>query len=276
MSISSLRRLAKSPAAGGLVLPIALALAVSACASKKKASLGSHTDATGASYGGKDYSAAEVSAAVEKWGKRYSSDPDDPEIALNYATVLRMNGQLDQAVAVLRKATIKHQKDRQIAAAYGKALAAKGRFGEAMKVIRAAHSPDQPDWRLLSAEGAILDQTGAHDEARTRYAQALKIRPNEPSVLNNEGLSYVLSGDLTKAEAVLRRAVAQPGSDSRVRQNLALVLGLSGKFDEAEKIARDELDPRQAEANIAYLRGMLSQRNSWQKVKEADARRTSG
>ena len=63
----------------------------------------------------------------------------------------------------------------------------------------------------------------------------------------------------------------QPSADSRVRQNLALVVGLQGRFPEAEQIARRELLPQQADANVAYLRGMLSQQNSWQKFAAKDS-----
>jgi len=260
MSTFSVRRLTKKLSLGTILVPIILATALTAC-STKKSSVGSHS-------GGSDgtVSASQAQAEVQKWGAKYASKPDDRDIAISYASALRRNNQLDQSVAVLRKAMIKHQNDRTVAAAYGKALAAKGDFDSALKVIRSAHSPDQPDWRLLSAEGAILDQTGDNARARALYQQALKITPNEPSILNNLGLSYALSGDLNEAESVLRRAVAQPRADSRVRQNLALVLGLQGKFDEAEKIAMDELSPEQARENMAYIRGMLSERNSWDRV----------
>jgi Flp pilus assembly protein TadD len=70
----------------------------------------------------------------------------------------------------------------------------------------------------------------------------------------------LLSNELPDAEYNLRRAATLPGADSRVRQNLALVLGIQGKYDEAIQVARAELDPRQAEANIAYLRSMMQQR----------------
>jgi Flp pilus assembly protein TadD len=80
----------------------------------------------------------------------------------------------------------------------------------------------------------------------------------------------VLSGDLKTAETYMRNAAAQPSADSRVRQNLALVVGLQGRFPEAEQIARRELSPQQADANVAYLRGMLSQQNSWQKLAAKD------
>jgi len=45
-----------------------------------------------------------------------------------------------------------------------------------------------------------------------------------------------------------------------VRQNLALVVGLQGRFAEAEEIARADLPPDQAAANVAYLRQMLARK----------------
>ncbi len=84
-------------------------------------------------------------------------------------------------------------------------------------------------------------------------------------------MSYLLAKDLKTAETYLRAAAEQPGADSGVRQNLALAVGLQGRFPEAEAIARKELSPEQAEANVAYLRGMLSQQNSWQKLAAKDS-----
>jgi Flp pilus assembly protein TadD len=112
---------------------------------------------------------------------------------------------------------------------------------------------------------------GKASEARARYRDALDIMPNEPSVLSNLGMSYVLTGDLRTAETYMRQAAGQPTADSRVRQNLALVVGLQGRFPEAEQIARRELSPQQADANVAYLRSMLSQQNSWQKLASKDS-----
>lgn len=109
---------------------------------------------------------------------------------------------------------------------------------------------------------------GKTGEARDLYKQALIINPNEASILSNMGMSYVLSGELATAEQYMRQAVSGKGSDSRVRQNLALVVGLQGRFDEAENIAKQELSPQQAQANVRYLRSMLSQQNSWNMLKD--------
>jgi Flp pilus assembly protein TadD len=65
----------------------------------------------------------------------------------------------------------------------------------------------------------------------------------------------------------LRRAAAR-SRDPRVRQNLALVVGLQGRFAEAESIARADLPPDDAAANVAYLRQMLAQQNGMQQAQQ--------
>lgn len=216
--------------------------------------------------------ASELATAAERIGSAYERDPKDRQNGLTYANILMMTGRDTQALAVMQQVAIAHPSDRDVLAAYGKAQAAAGQMEQALSTISRAQTPDRPDWRLYSAEGAVLDQLGRSSEARSRYRMALDLKPNEPSVLSNLGMSYVLSGDLRTAETYLKSASQQPEADSRVRQNLALVVGLQGRFDEAERTARQELDPQQAEANVAYLRSMLAQQNSWKQLaaKEAD------
>ncbi|MGZ2481633.1 Flp pilus assembly protein TadD [Rhizobium pisi] len=214
--------------------------------------------------------ASELRVATDRLGQAYEKNPRDPVNGVNYANLLRMNGRDAQALAVMQQVAISNPSDRNVLAAYGKAQAAAGQFQQALDTIGRAQTPDRPDWKLISAEGAVLDQMGKASDARQRYRDALDIQPNEPSILSNLGMSYVLTGDLRTAETYLRSAASQPTADSRVRQNLALVVGLQGRFPEAEQIARRELSPQQADANVAYLRGMLSQQSSWQKLAAKD------
>ena len=214
----------------------------------------------------------ELARAAETVGQRYDRNPKDKATGVTYANILRMSGKNDQALSVMQQVAIAHPNDRDVLAAYGKAQAAAGQLEPALATISRAQTPDRPDWRLISAEGAILDQLGRSNEARQRYRAALDAQPNEPSVLSNLGMSYVLSGDLRTAETYLRQASTQAAADSRVRQNLALVVGLQGRFAEADQIARRELSPQQAEANVAYLRGMLAQQNSWAKLAAKDGK----
>jgi len=203
---------------------------------------------------------------------RYRTNPQDPDVALDYAHALRMTGQRAQAVAVLEQATIVHPNHRALLGAYGKALADNGNYQQALGVLGRAHTPEQPDWRILSAQGAVLDQMGRHGEAQRYYSSALKIVPDEPSVLSNLGLSYALSKDLRQAETTLKRAATGRTADPRVRQNLALVVGLQGRFEEAESIARADLPPDEAAANVEYLRQMLARQGARKNAEPAAPR----
>jgi len=163
---------------------------------------------------------------------------------------------------VVEQSTITLPKNKALLAGYGRALADNGNFQQAFDVLGQAHTPDNPDWRILSAQGAVLDQLGRFEEARQYYSSALKIVPDEPVVLSNLGLSYVLSNDLPKAEETLRRAYGHAAGDQRVRANLALVVGLRGNMAEAEKIARADLPPEEAAANVTQLKLLLTRKEN--------------
>jgi Flp pilus assembly protein TadD len=195
--------------------------------------------------------------AAEVYGDRFRANPKDANAAVAYGQALRANGQREQAVAVLEQATLANPGNKVVLAAYGRALADNGNFKLAFDVLAKSHTPANPDWRILSVQGTVLDQMGRHDDAQRYYDSALKIMPGEPSVLSNRGMSYMLSKDLPHAEEALRQAYASQRADARVRQNLALVVGLQGRFAEAESIAKADLPPDEAAANVAYLKEML-------------------
>ncbi|WP_161992592.1 tetratricopeptide repeat protein [Aureimonas leprariae] len=260
-------RASSSGARTPLLLAGLAALALAGCQSTSREITGSiRRPAAGASFD--RMTQTELRSATETYGTAYEKNPKDKQAGMSYASLLQMTGRNDQSLAVMRQIAIANSKDRDVLAAYGKALAAAGDLPKALETVRRAQTPDYPDWRLLSAEGAILDQLGRSDEARVAYRKALDIQPNEPSVLSNLGMSYVLTNDLKSAETYLRQAAERPGADSRVRQNLALVVGLQGRFDEAERIAGAELSPEDATANVAYLRKMLAQQNTWAALKD--------
>ncbi|MDN3721805.1 tetratricopeptide repeat protein [Roseibium salinum] len=167
-SVSRRNRLAST-----LMAVTALAL-VTGCASNKS-NTGTHSPAYNTNYTAPG--SREALAEISKWSKAYENDRKNRTAILGYANALTQNGQMPQAMAVLRAGVISHSKDREIASAYGKVLAMNGRFEEAVNVLQRAQQPDLPDWRLMSAEAAIYDQVGDHPKARSLYKQALKIAP---------------------------------------------------------------------------------------------------
>jgi len=206
---------------------------------------------------------------ADEWGRRYDANPKDKVVAMTYARALLALDQSTQACAVLQNTTIQNPQDMQVLAAYGKALADAGRLTEAADILSRAHTPERPNWSVVSTQGTIADELGDHNAAREYYREALKIRPNDPTVLSNMGLSFALSRQLPRAEETLLLAATQPSADIRVRQNLSLVLALEGKFEQAEEWSRRDLSPIDAAANIASIREMISQSNTWRDIATA-------
>jgi Flp pilus assembly protein TadD len=217
-------------------------------------------------------SATDSRRSTAELGRQYDRNPDDKAIALNYARALRSMTENAQAVAVLQRLAIKFPRDVEVLAAYGKVLADAGHLREAAEVLAHAHAPERPDWSVLSAQGSVADQLGNHEQAQAYYAAALKIVPKQPHVLSNLGLSYALSKKLPQAETTLQEAAAQHDADRPVRQNLALVLALEGKFAGAEEVARRDLDEKDAAANVAAIRRMIAQSNTWKRIQELDTK----
>jgi Flp pilus assembly protein TadD len=214
---------------------------------------------------------SELRAYSQEWGKRYEANPGEKVASLNYARALRALTRYGQAVAVIQSAAVKAPKDYEILGAYGKALADAGQLQQAADVLSRSYAPEDPNWSNMSAQGVVADRLGDHEVAQEYYRSALKIAPNEPTILNNIGLSYMLVKKMPQAEEALRRAATQPGADYRVRDNLALVLSLEGKFVESEKLSKADISAEAAAANVAAIRQMISQPNSWSEIKKSDA-----
>lgn len=242
-----------------LCLSVLTALLLAGCAMNNTGAVRTH-----------DYSAedaSQTSSTIDQLGSRYKANPNDKATAIRYAAALRAAGQPAQAVSVIEAAMANNPTDVDLKVNYAKALSAAGRYEQALTVITDAIRPDAPDWDALLVKGAILDQIGQNAAARATYSQALLIAPNQPSIEADLGLSYAMTNDLSNAEAHLRKAASMPGATSKIRQNLALVIGLEGRFDEAEKLFAAELPPDKVAANMAYIKGMLTQQNRWAAIR---------
>lgn len=218
-------------------------------------------------------SETELHAYAETWAKRYDDHPGDKIASINYSRALRALTRYSQAAAVMESAAVKAPSDMEVLGAYGKALADAGQLQQAADVLSRSYTPERPNWSSMSTQGAIADQLGDHTRAQQYYRDALKLAPDEPAVLSNLGLSYALMKQLPLAEQVLRQANGSPRADTRVRDNLALVLSLQGKFDEAERIERQDHSPQAAAANVASIRQMIAQSNSWRDIQSLDAKK---
>jgi len=209
--------------------------------------------------------------ATSKAAKQWQADPGNVQLGIAYSRDLEALEQRQEALQVLEKVLERNPNNTGLQIYYGKQLAANGRGTEAARVLQKVADAGKADWKTQSALGSALAQQGKFDAARQHYQAALALKPGEPSVYNNIGMSYMLEGKLDLAEKTLRQAMSLPGNQNepKLRQNLALALGLQGRFKEAREMASRDLPPQLVEANMAYLKRMLAQKNTWQQLNPA-------
>lgn len=205
---------------------------------------------------------ASLRAQTDDLQQRYERCPGEKTASIDYARALRALSRYNEAVAVMQAAAVKAPKDQQVLGEYGKALADAGQLAQAKDVLTRAYTPDNPRWDVMSVQGSVADRLGDHEAALQFYGDALKIAPGEPSILTNLGLSYALAKQLPDAERALKQAAASPKASPRTRGDLALVLALQGKYSEAEAIARSDLAPEEARANVEAIRLMTAGRKA--------------
>jgi Flp pilus assembly protein TadD len=183
-----------------------------------------------------------------------------PAAKLSEALTHEQNGDRRRAFAAISVALAAEPANPDIVVVYSRLAVANGRPDEAEKAIGAAEAGGIGDWRILSAKGVVLAEKGDLAGAKSALQKGLELAPEQPALLNNLAFVYTLEGEPKMAEDLLRRASTAPGAKPRTRQNLALVLGLQGKFEESKTIAAAETSPEIAEANIAYLKGLVATR----------------
>ena len=216
-------------------------------------------------------SQADAISEATRYANLYKERPGDLATGFRFASALQAIGSRERAIEVLGEVAKANPDNLDAVSAYGKALAEAGRGAEANQILAQAEQLGTPDWKLHSARGLAHDQANQYAAAQAEYEKAAQLAPNEPTIFNNWGLSHALAGDLEAAETMLTKAAQLKGADQKVRANLALVLGLQGKFEEAEKVSAMDLPPDAARANIAYLREMLKQPNSWEMLRQNSA-----
>lgn len=157
------------------------------------------------------------------WAQRTEVEPNDVDVAVQFAKALRGIGSNDRAVEFLEERLVQQPNEPALLAEYGKSLIAVGKADKALPVLMQAQQAVPNDWTILVAMGVAYDALKDYANARHCYEMALEVSPNNPSILNNLGLSYLMAGDKANASKYLLAAASAPGASAQVRANLALV-----------------------------------------------------
>jgi Flp pilus assembly protein TadD len=214
---------------------------------------------------------ASYGEAAQHYAALHAKHPEDKAITLALARNLRFAGNPQRAIAVLNTSTTGQSPDALTLLELGKDYLAADQLNLAKPTLERAKAAAPLNWEILSSLGVVYDYEGDYQKAQQQYDAALFLDPENPTVLNNKALSLAQQGQLDEAVATMKLATDQPSASAQARQNLALLMALKGDADAAERLARKDLPPAVAEANIEYYRSLAKPEKPTQKARSKPA-----
>jgi len=199
---------------------------------------------------------ASYGEAAQHYAGLHAKHPEDKTITLALARNLRFSGNPQKAIAVINSSAAAQSPDALMLLELGKDYLDADQLNLAKPTLERAKAAAPLNWEILSSLGVVYDYDGNYQQAQQQYDAALFLDPENPTILNNKALSLAQQGQLDEAVKTMKLATDQPSASAQARQNLALLMALKGDADAAERLARKDLPPAVAEANIEYYRAL--------------------
>ena len=76
---------------------------------------------------------------------------------------------------------------------------------------------------------------------------------------------------IQKSKALLTRALELDAENADAHMVQGMLFTFEGRFDECKAMFAKDLPPAQVEANMSYVRALLTQQNRWDLIKGAKA-----
>lgn len=171
--------------------------------------------------------------AFVSYQKLYQRDSGNPDVAVNYAQLLRRTGKADQAVKVLapfangKGKTSSRTPLPMLKNEYAAALIETGKLDDADRMLQTVlgetmYAEYHPDASHL--KGIALDAQGRHAEAEKYFRQALEgWRGDATSVMNNLALNLASQGKFDESLTTLRKAQVMAPEKTEIARNIQIV-----------------------------------------------------
>jgi tetratricopeptide (TPR) repeat protein len=139
--------------------------------------------------------------------------PSHPEVMRLRAAIAFAQGQLDEAIELLRRAVAARPYDAQTSVDLGNALARRGDIEGAIAAFRRSATLEPQRAAPLFGIAQLLEQTGDVERAIETLHEALRREPDNISVRNRLARALHFTGRIDDARAEYRRTLAQtPGA----------------------------------------------------------------
>lgn len=209
-------------------------------------------------------------AALAMLFEAWSNEPENIDLAVSYATLLAQAEREGEAEELFSSLAEESPDDGRVWNNWGYLLMGRGEIDGAIAKLRRALDICPHDFEAMVNMGIALDRLGRVEESLNLYRQAVDLHPDSPVAHNNMGAALWRSGKPEEALAAFRRALQLNPRDASAANNMGIIKLAQGELDEAEGLFRQTLaiDPG-SQAALRNLNAAAKQRK--QSAKKAAA-----
>jgi tetratricopeptide (TPR) repeat protein len=189
----------------------------------------------------------QLDEAVAELRRAIELDPKGGASHHNLGACLQSRGRLDEAMAELRRAIELDPKSARPHHHLGVCWQDRGQLDEAMAEYRRAIELDPKGAPAHYQLGMCLQSRGQLDEAMAEYRRAIELDPKVVPAYQELGMCLQSMGRLDEATAEFRRAIELDAGGGLGHASLAEALLRGGRFSEARTAVRRGLDVLSAE-----------------------------
>ena len=155
---------------------------------------------------------------------------------INISQYLNAEGKLDEAVAMVKKATGEKPNEPDFYLILAAIYEQYHKEGEMINALKRGFDTLPENEKIAFALGVALDKAGKQDEALDVMKRVVEINSKNAAALNYVGYTYVEKGEhLEEAEGMLQDAAALKPNDGFILDSLGWLYFKQGKFQEAVK-----------------------------------------
>ena len=184
--------------------------------------------------------------AAEKFNYAIKLNPADSSAYLGLSYLYRSMGDVNQALAMAKKASEINENDEYAFATLGELYAESKKNYDAIAAYKRAVAIRNNYPEALYNLGYLYHITLQYDEAIATLEQAISALPSYTEAYNNLGLAYWQKGRISDAIRTLEQALKLKPDYLDALHNLGLVYESQGQYKEAKEAFRQvlKIDPR--------------------------------
>ena len=200
----------------------------------------------------------ETAAAAAAIARARERKPDEEELIDVQAVVLREQGRLPEAIALMEQLVAEHPDNDRYRFTLGALYDESKQRERGMEQMRKAIELNPDNAPALNYLGYTYAEQGINlDEAEQLIRRALAISPHDGFYIDSLGWVFYQRGDYAQAVEYLERAVAIAGDDPTIAEHLGDAYLKAGRPGDALRVYRDALSRATEPDQTQRLRGKI-------------------